>query len=257
MSFGWIPVPAGWAPYGKAAVTGLDGADACFRHDGLIRRGGDQDGTNSCVLWGYSGGLWVLGGILGLPQKWASVLGGYYSTRMLDNGGKRDLLVDVGCNVTDAAWVHRRQGWIPDAAWPFDPRKVNAEPPLHAFLRCRERTWLRPRRIVATGPQHAKIIRQTLDASGNQARPILRATRVDQAYLDWAPGFLPWRFQGPLLGRHLELAVNYDRAGVHRVSSWGDEFDRVESWESVETDRQSETWVLDVDVDAFREFCNA
>jgi len=253
---GFIPTPRGEAPYGVAQDLGADadGPDACFQHDKHIRRGGNQASSESCVWWGMAGGLWMLCGILDLPQQWLSVLAGYYWTRMRTHGGDRSKIYDGGCRTTDATEVVHEVGWCPDKDWPFVTYMKNEEPPMHAFLKATKRDWLRPRRVIAYGPEHARIIRQTLSAPGKAARPILRATRVNQTYLNWRPGDPAWRFRDPLKGRHLELVGNYDTAGIHRVSSWRDTYDRIESWDSVENDYTAESWVLDVDVKAFEAF---
>jgi hypothetical protein len=166
---------------------------------------------------------------------------------MLTARGRRDHVVDMGCRTADAAEVYRTQGFASEKKWPFVARNVDVEPPIGAFLTCMSQDWLRPQRVIGYGEEHARTIRAAIDAQLPFARPILRATRVDQAYLDWRPGYMPWSFCGPLLGRHLELCVSYDQTGIRRVSSWGDSFDRVESWSSVMNDSDSESWILDVD----------
>jgi len=247
---GWVPTRPRRNDLLVGASTLRDGPLSCATLDPFVRRGGNQMHTNSCVHWGFAGAVWALCGVLGVRRMWPSVMGGYYSARARAQGGKGPF-TDRGCTVPDSAAVYQELGWIPDDLWPFAPRVINYRPPLDALLRCRSRAWLRPFRVIATGIYRAKAIRRALSAQ--RPLPVLRATRVDDMYLAWRPGDLPWVFQGPLVGMHLELVPSYDETGIMRVSSWGDH-DRIESWESIERDPHAETWIVDADVDALRQF---
>ena len=66
-----------------------------------------------------------------------------------------------------------------------------------------------------------------------------------------APCDGPWVLdEHAVKGRHAELCTKYNVEGLSSVSSWGDTFDRRESWRNVRHDYDAETWVLDCEVEA-------
>lgn len=247
---GLKPTPRGEAPYGVATYQAGDVPQECSELSGFARRGGDQLSTETCVAWSYAGAIWMLLGILGLPRVWASVLGMYYLTLAKTHDGDKSKIVDLGCRMPDAAAVLREAGFALDADWPFRVSKVCVEPPWKALTEGLRNDWLRPRRVLAYGAELEAIIKASLSAPGKAARPVIRGIRVDQPYLDWMPGDAPWELNSTAKGRHAELCATYDVESLGKVSSWGDTFERHESWRNVREDYDSETWIVDVDVEA-------
>lgn len=247
---GWIPASEDEAPFGFATSFREGHPPECLTHVDRIFRGADQLSTESCVAWSYAQALWVLLGTLGMPRVWPSVLALYWWTRARSHDGDRSAIWDGGSRMTDAAVVLREIGWCPDKAWPFRAQCVNEEPPWHAIASGCERDWLRPRRVATERDRTIDVLCDSLSAPGRLARPVVRGVRVDQAYLDWTPGDPPWRLRGEVIGRHAEAVVGYCSGGLIKVSSWGDAFDRIESWANVRDDVEAETWIVDVDVAA-------
>lgn len=250
---GLTPAPRGEAPYGVAVYrAGAFTPDKSVQLGKYVRRGGDQSITESCVAWAYAGAIWTLLGFLGLPPVWASVLHLYYLTRLLTAGGRKNLVWDGGCRMADAAEVLRGTGFAPDKVWPFRTIKVDAEPPWDVLVKGLKNNWIQPKRILATGAELESIIKRHLSATGGMARPVIRGIRVDQQYLDWLPGDPAWKLRGAVKGRHAELCATYDSEGLGKVASWGDIFDRKESWAQVRDDMDAETWVIDIDLEALK-----
>jgi len=248
---GLVPTPRGEAPYGVATYRASDVPTECSELSGFVRRGGDQSITETCVAWAYMGAIWTLLGILGLPRVWGSVLALYYLTLARTHEGDKSKIVDLGCRMPDAAAVLREAGFAIDADWPFRVSKVCQEPPWKALAQGLRNDWLRPRRVIAYGGELEAIIKATLSAPGRAARPVIRGIRVDQPYLDWMPGDAPWKLnEDDVKGRHAELCATYGVDWLGKVSSWCDPFDRHESWRNVREDHDSETWIVDCDVEA-------
>jgi len=248
---GLVPTPRGVAPYGVATYRAGSVPTECTELTNFVRRGGDQSITETCVAWAYAGAIWTLLGILGLPRVWASVLGMYYLTLAKTHDGDKSKIVDLGCRMPDMAAMLREAGFAIDADWPFRVSKVCVEPPWDVLTKGLRNDWLRPRRVLAYGGELEAIIKATLSAPGRAARPVIRGIRVDQPYLDWMPGDPPWTLdEDGAKGRHAELCATYDAESLGKVSSWNDTYDRRESWRNVREDHDSETWIVDVDVEA-------
>lgn len=253
---GHIAPPHDLAPWGTsctgAAFHSPDSAAPFERH---VRRGGNQLTTESCVAWSYAGAVWALLGYLGIPQEWMSVLDLYYRARAITAGGDRTRIWDGGCRPDDAARA-ARFGWCPDRFYQFFPSMKDEEPPWDVLVVVSQKDWLQPRRIVATGNDRSNSIRAALGAPYPHARPVLRGQSVDQPYLDWVPGTRPWVLSSRIKGNHMEAALSYTPQGLAHVSSWGDSFDRVVSWDQVEAEETASDWIVDIDTAALENLIN-
>lgn len=249
---GFIHTPRGAAPYGVSVGGAADSPAECDNLSGWVRRGGNQQWTETCLAWAYAGAIWATLGLLGLPRNWPSVLRLYYLARLKKVGGDKSLLWDGGSSMLASAEVLRETGWVPEALWQFDPAKVDKEPPWGAIVEGLREDWIAPQRILAYGTELEREIKARLSAPGRDARYIIRGIPVDQQYLDWQPGDPPWVYSGNKLGRHAELSAHYGVDWLGKVSSWGDLFDRKESWENVRNEYDAETWVVDVNPEAMK-----
>jgi len=246
VSFGLTPTPPGVHPWGVFGGTTTDGTDADKGLDDLVKRGGNQNPTNTCVWWAIVQALYVRLGAMGLPQKWASILAGYYATRMRSHNGDKTKIHDlVGCRPPDAAMVVREVGLVPDAMWPFVPSQVDAEPPWDVIV-AGDDDWFCLRRIIVPDGDRGKAVRHIIH---DLRTPVLIGQEVNQEYIDWEPGDMPWTLPlgGPVKGRHMELIATYNRVGPKTVSSWGDWYDRQMAWKQVESDSVSDLWYPVID----------
>lgn len=234
---GLVPTPAGVAPWGTFGAS-TDGPAACDRLSPLALRGLRQRGE-SCVWHAVAGALWVTCQVVGLPPVLLDPYVGYYATRKRSVRG--GAIHDTGCRPTDAAMVLRELGLAPwDRVAPTD---VNAEPAWDRLCLATHSDWFRMSRIVATGEARSLAIRRALSAPGREARPVLVGQAIDDVYTQWRPGMAPWRRTGDIVGRHMELAASYDQRGVYLVGSWGDDFDRLVSWEQLEGGDATDLWI--------------
>lgn len=247
VGFGLITTPTGHAPWGTYSGMGADiGEDKRLQKHAKI--GGDQQRTNSCVWWSIANAVLIILLESGLPAIWASVLAGYYATRMRTNGGDRNKLLDLGCYPTDSVMVLREVGIILDNKWPFNPANTNKEPDYGALISAKS-DWIWMRRIVAPYGKVGENIRHIIT---KLRRPVLSGQHVDEAYLDWKPGDAPWIMSGKAEGRHMEAMDSYVPEGGLAISSWGDRYRRTISWQQIE-DPKSEYWYPEIDIDKARE----
>jgi len=245
VKFGLEPTPKEIAPWGSVGALDANTPSEDVHLQRFSRIGGNQTVTNSCVWWAFVNAIYNTLRYEGINAKWMSVLAGYFATRMRSNGGKKDRLVDFGCRPPDAAAVVSELGLITDAKWPFIPSRVNEEPDYGALISAVE-GWVRMKRIIAPEGQNGAAIRHIIACTH---RPVLIGQSVDESYIDWVPGKLPWVLTGEIVGRHMELLDSYNAKGPLAVSSWGDPYRRNIAWRMVEDDNTHELWYLEIDRD--------
>lgn len=244
VGLGLIPTPPDIRPFGVFGGATEDGPDADLHLDKLIRRGGNQNPTNTCVWWAIAQALWIILGYEGLPKRWLSILGGYYYTRMRTHQD-RDKVVDVGCRPTDAAMVVRELGLIPEHLWPFISIMVDDEPTYDVSVTA-DPDWFFLKRIIVPEGDRGKAIRHIIH---DLHRPVLIGQQVTSDYVSWHPGCPPWTFSlgGDAVGRHMEAIATYNRLGPLTISSWGNLYERQMAWKQVESDTVSDLWYAEVD----------
>lgn len=244
MKFGLTPTPKAFSPWG--ILGRVDSAPAADLHlQKFSKIGGDQNPTNSCVWWAIANAIHNVLSYEGISSDfWASVLAGYYVTRLRSNGGDRSRIVDFGCRPPDAAMVLRELGMVPSRSWPFIPRQVDVEPPYDALVSALP-DWIRLKRIIAPEGGYGAGIRHVIH---NLHRPVLIGQEVNQKYVGWKPGHSPWTFSPPMDGRHMELIDSYTTDGPLTVSSWGDLFRRQVAWPQVEKESVSDLWYPEIDL---------
>jgi len=212
----------------------------------LPMRGVNQGPTSTCVAQAIRQGVYATSKLYGLGPVIMSALGLYYCARSKGFGTR---ITDDGCYPCDAAQVLREVGCTPDAAWPFDARRVNDEPPFEAYISAPNRRWFWLERITATGEARSHALRCAI-ASG---RMVVKGMALDDRVFDWASeGDRPYSRVGQIIGYHAEIVPAYRRAGPVSVSSWGMP-DRIDAWNYIEgADDVTDLWIVRVDESALK-----
>ncbi len=246
MTFGLIPSSPSLAPWGVCGAVD-DSPDECLALSSLVRRGGNQGPSQTCVWWGLAGAVYGTLQLLGLGALWPSVRAGYYLTQMRTHAGDRKRLVDIGCRPTDAVGVLREVGIVQDSAWPWQAIGVLDEPDLGALITAPDRDWIKAVRLDAYGDSLRRQMKHPLSRPGRDARLVVQGMAVDRAALTWNSQTMgPYVRTGPVAGYHMELIPYYLPEGVGKVSSWGLP-DRVDTWEQATGSDVTETWIVDID----------
>lgn len=249
LGFGHIEVPAGNAPWGTYGASGTNLPDMDLHLSPYVKRGGSQGSTQTCVHWGWAGGIWATLGLFGLPQVWPSVRSGYWLTLMKTHRGDKSKLADLGCRPDHAAEMYNEAGFVPESSWPWSvyPGEVLDEPTFGGLIKAPRNAWVRPRRIVESNPEELiRAIKSAFCAPGTAARFLLSGQALDRAAQTWTPDMGPYTRRGPIAGRHLELSFGFVPEGPVKVSSWSKP-DRVDSWEQACSADATDWWVVDLD----------
>lgn len=174
----------------------------------------DQKSTSSCTAHAGSSGFELL--VKQFRPKKAqefSRLHLYYWTRFISNlHGK-----DGGAYTRDICKALEKYGICPEAAWPFDPRKVNVKPSLRANLLAklwRIKSYERCNDIRAAIADGLPVIIGAKIREGLRALSGPRDTHLDQ---------LKNYQQSKPIGGHAMLVVGYDDRDASYLicNSWG------------------------------------
>ena len=242
--FGLIVTPETEAPWGHGVCGNLQCPDSDTHLQRYARIGGNQTYTNSCVWWAISNAIYTILRFENLPSFWTSVLAGYYITRMRTNGGNKNNIIDIGCRPPDAMMSMLEVGLICDSKWPFVERNVDKEPLFDSLISSMD-SWISMKRIIVP---EGKMFQTIKEAIHHKNTPVLIGNDVDQPYLDWKPGNLPWSFSHKLIGRHMEMVDSYESNSVLAVSSWGEQFRRHIHKNHLESIHLKEAWFPVIDI---------
>jgi len=204
----------------------------------------DQRNTNSCVGHSGRGAVELRRALDGHPHRALSALGLYWPARAV-NGYQNE---DGGAFIRSAMRVAHRLGLPSEAAWPFDPFRVNERPSIGAEVDGLVRADGVYERIPGTGIARAEA---ALDAL--QARcPVVFGTLITAAlaYHTGAETLPAPGTNDEILGGHAMYLAGFDRGGerVRVVNSYGRSWgDLGMAWLAAEwlaADGTADVWAL-------------
>lgn len=168
----------------------------------------DQLNTASCGGEATGRALDTVAKIAGKPIPYPSTLGIYYAARALD-----PMVTDSGIFPRTLFQQISRRGVFAEKDWPFDPAKVNEEPPWHL--------WGAGVQALVSGyyrvPNNAEAIRHAL----RSGYPLFFGMSVDDAYETYHGTGTYAGLTGPSKGGHAQCIVGFDGDRMHVCNSWG------------------------------------
>ena len=184
-----------------------------------VRRIKDQGQTSSCVGQALSTAIDTRLRALGVEYGEPSALGAYTLGRTLDKS-LGDKLVDDGSRPFYAVSALRKFGIPTEAAWPFDPYRVNDDLPFDVLLSANKAKIGALYKVDSYGASRSQDVRLAL----SKGFPLMFAIPVDAKFQS-NKGEVVGPMSGPEEGWHMLCLVGYRTVnGVVQfrgVNSWG------------------------------------
>ncbi len=201
---------------------------------GFIFRIYNQGQTSSCVGWAIKQACQIRARVMAATAEAAaaveelSAMGIYDFARMREKQRTGDAIADVGCFPRDAMYALSEDGIPPESVWPFDPAKINDEPPWDVDAAASAHRITEFYRIDSDGDARVHDIMNAIA----QGYPVVFGTFVDTAYMMYSGGVvMSVNLNDSQGGGHMQTIVGYttqaDGSIVFTVlnqwdASWGE-----------------------------------
>lgn len=193
------------------AGSGLPVAHSLLSHCGPVL---DQGGTNSCVAQSIAQAIRTEQRADGDDDaQLISRLALYFDARAQHGAELRD----AGTYIRAAFKALARLGAPPEAAWPWNVRRINRSPSFSARWAAHDFRGVRGYyRIYDRGADRLHAIRSAIASN----RPVVAGWAIDADFTrDAGPHVIG--AQGKTVGRHAMALVGYDGDQFELVNSWG------------------------------------
>jgi len=178
----------------------------------------DQENLQSCVADSTTSALEILLAVEGYEPIQLSRLLTYWNARMLTN----DTDKDEGTYIRNAFQSLSSLGVCPETEWPYDTKKVFAQPPITAYQSANSNKIISYYRIGESGTARIDSIERAI----RNDKPVVFGAAISQEFAnDYSGTERVWGIPSSTIGRHAMVLT-----GVRRLSNGKREFLLRNSW---------------------------
>lgn len=168
----------------------------------------DQEETSACVNFAMTGAVDCRLRVLGFNPEPLSPCANYPIGRRMEIG-KTAPLTDDG-SIPYLVFESARRHGIPSAkVWPFDPKRINEDPPFDVFQQASQFRLSNVARIDATGEARKLAAMQAIYAM----HPVPNGMMVGSDFMDYLSNRDPVDVETSVLGGHMTYLVGWEDYG--------------------------------------------